>query len=317
VFLRLPLLRFLWFRLLFRLREALGRLAAGGVRAEAMRAMNDYVHQVSDEEGARIQRFIYVIAIGTVTFVTLIILAFVTAQYWVKLISHEGERRFIKPHVNWVNEYLLDSSDPALQAYVDGLGGKIAAGMDLPADLQIDFFVIEGSTVNAFTTLGGYIFVFDGLVQELDDENSLAMVLAHEIAHAANRDPLSAASRGILLQIMISSLSGNGGIDPARTSELGSDLMLSVYSREQEEVADQVAVKALQRQYGHVGGATRLFEALQAYYGDDEVPEILSSHPDTGDRIAAITAFVSEQGWSSEATSPYPSDVEMALSSRP
>jgi predicted Zn-dependent protease len=284
---------------------------------ESSQPMNDYVHEVSDEEVARIQRFGYSAAIGTAIFIVLIILAIVTAQYWVKLISHEGERQFISPHVKWVNEHLLDESDPALQAYVDRLGREIAAGMELPAELQLEFFVIDGSTANAFTTLGGYIFVLDGLVRELDDENSLAMVLAHEIAHAANRDPLSSASRGILLQIMISSATGSGGFDSAKASELGSDIMLSAYSREQEEAADQLAVAALQRQYGHVGGATRLFEALQAYYGDDEVPEILSSHPDIDDRIAAITMYASEQGWSSETTTPYPSDVQSALNSTP
>jgi predicted Zn-dependent protease len=279
--------------------------------------MSDYVHKVSDEESARIQRFLYVIATGTIATVALIILAFATAQYWVKLVSHEGERRFIRPHVNWVTEHLLDASDPALQAYVDRLGQELAAGMDLPADLKIEFFVIEGSTVNAFTTLGGYIFVFDGLVQELEDENSLAMVLAHEIAHAANRDPLSGASRGILLQIMISSVTGSGGVDPAKVGEIGTDIVLGVYSRDQEETADRLAVSALQRQYGHVGGATRLFEALQGAYGDDEIPEILSSHPDIADRIEAIVAFAAEQGWNSGSTSPYPSDVQVALSSRP
>lgn len=284
---------------------------------ESLQAMNDYVHEVSDEETAQIRRFLYGVAVVTVICVLLIIIAIVTAQYWVKLISHDSERRFITPHVNFVNKHLLDGSDPALQAYVERLGGDIAAGMDLPADLELEFFVIEGSTVNAFTTLGGYIFVFDGLLLELEDENSLAMVLAHEIAHAASRDPLSAASRGILIQIMISSATGNSGIDPSMTSELGSDLMLSAYSREQEETADRLAVTALQRQYGHVGGANRLFEALRVNYGDEEVLEILSSHPDIGDRIAAIEAFASEQGWSSEATSPYPPDVQMALSSRP
>jgi predicted Zn-dependent protease len=282
-----------------------------------MRPMNDYVHKIGDEESARIQRFLYVVAIGTVVSVVLVVLAFVTAQYWVRLISHESERRFISPHVDWVIEHLLDAGDPAVQAYVDRLGRELAAGMDLPADLQIDFIVIEGSTVNAFTTLGGYIFVFDGLLQELEDENSLAMVLAHEMAHAAGRDPLSGASRGILLQIMISSVSGNGGIDTSAASEIGSDIMLSVYSREQEERADRLAVTALQRQYGHVGGATQLFEALKGHYGDDEIPEILSSHPDIDDRISAITGFAREQGWRSESTMPYPPEVQVTLSSKP
>jgi predicted Zn-dependent protease len=279
--------------------------------------MSDYVHEVSDEETARIQRFLYGTALVTIATVVLLIVAILTVQYWIRLISHESERQFVRPYVEFAREHVLDPASPELQSYVERLGEAIAAGMDLPASLQLDFFVIEGSTVNALTTLGGHIFVFDGLLRELEDENSLAMVLAHEIAHAANRDPLSGASRAILIQIMISSVTGNGGVDPKGVSEAGSDLMLSAYSREQEELADRLAVAALQRRYGHVGGATRLFEALQSYYGEEEVPEILSSHQDIDDRIIAIKSFTAEQGWGIGATDPYPSDVQAVLSSTP
>jgi len=55
------------------------------------------------------------------------------------------------------------------------------------------------------------------------------VVLAHEIAHAKNRDPLLGAGRDILLQLLMSSLSG-GGIDPS-TVDAGSNLMLNTYSR--------------------------------------------------------------------------------------
>ena len=278
--------------------------------------MNDYVHEISQEESERIRRFGYQVAIGTALFAALIIIAIVTAPHWVKLISHKAEREFVEPYVGWANKHLLDSSDPVLQAYIERLGTDVAASMDVPEDLDLRFFVIEGETVNAFTTLGGYIFVFDGLMAELDDENSLAMVLGHEIAHAINRDPLSMMGRGILLQIMITSLSGNGGIDPSTTSELGFDLMLNAYSREQEEDADELAVSALNRQYGHVGGATDLFETLQEAYGGEEPPEILSSHPDTGDRIEMIRDMAKERGWGFEATNPYPEEVREALSSR-
>ena len=145
-------------------------------------------------------------------------------------------------------------------------------------------------------------------------EIGIAMVLAHEIAHAINRDPLSTAGRGILLQIMISSLSGSGGIDPSTTSELGFDLMLNLYSREQEEEADRIALLALYSQYGHVGGATDLFETLRDDYGDVEPPEFLSSHPETSDRIAMIRKMAQERGWGVEATNPYPEEVREALS---
>lgn len=278
--------------------------------------MAEYTHRISDEEAHRIQRFLYGVAIGTVLFVAIIIAAVITAPSWIKLISHESERRFIAPHVEWVTEHLLQEADPVLQAYIENLGTQISAAMDLPPELQLRFLVIEGSSVNAFTTLGGHIFVLDGLVRELDDENSLAMVLAHEIAHAGNRDPLSGASRGILLQILISSLESGGGIDTRGGAETGLELLLNDYSREQEELADRLAVIGLERHYGHAGGATHLFEALQAEYGSDEPPEILSSHPNVADRIAAIDALIEERGWKKGPTAPYPESVQEALSSR-
>jgi predicted Zn-dependent protease len=275
--------------------------------------MNDYVHEVSAEESERIQRFVRNVAIGTILFVAIIILAIVMAPQWVKLISHKAERDFVEPYVGWVTENLLDASDPVLQEYVERLGAEVAESMDVPPDLELRFYVVEGQSVNAFTTLGGHIFVLDSLMVELEDENSLAMVIGHEIAHAVNRDPLSMMGRGILLQIMITSLSGNGGFDPGTTSELGFDLMLNAYSRDQEEDADRLALRALNERYGHVGGATDLFETLQESYGGEEPPELFSSHPDTGDRIAMIRETAKERGWSFAATNPYPHEVSEAL----
>ena len=275
--------------------------------------MNDYVHEVSAEESERIQRFVRNVAIGTILFVLIIILAMVFAPRWVKLISHEAERDFVEPYVSWVNDKLLESSDPVLQAYVERLGAEVAESMDVPRDLELKFYVIEGESVNAFTTLGGHIFVLDSLMYELEDENSLAMVIGHEVAHAVNRDPLSMMGRGILLQIMITSLSGSGGFDPNTTSELGLDLMLNAYSRDQEEDADRLALLALNERYGHVGGATDLFETLQEGYGGEEPPELFSSHPDTDDRIAMIREMAKERGWGFEATNPYPDEVREAL----
>jgi predicted Zn-dependent protease len=271
--------------------------------------MTDYVHRVSDEERERIRRFLRVSAIVTVGIVVLVIVAVLTARHWVTVISPESERKFVQPYISWLQSYVIDGAEPVLQNYVDRLGRDIAADMELSDGMELEFHVVEGSTINAFTTLGGYIFVFDGLVRELESENGLAMVLAHEIAHAANRDPLTAASRGILIQVLLSALSGNRGVDSASAGELGGELMLGIYSREQEEDADRLALEALQRRYGHVGGATHLFETLRYYYGDDEIPEILSSHPDTVDRIDALNRYADSRGWVSGETDAYPPDV--------
>jgi len=279
--------------------------------------MTDYVHRVSADEATRIRHFLYGVAIGSVLFVLLVIALVAAAPMWVQLISHESERRFVAPHVQWIEAHLLERSKPVLQSYVGDLGAELAAGMDAPPELQLRFIVVDSTTVNAFTTLGGYVFVMEGLLQEMEDENSLAMVLAHEIAHAVNRDPLTSASRGLLLQVMVSSLRGNGGIDPSLSADRGLDLMLNAYSREQEAAADRLALEAINHYYGHVGGATQAFEALRATHGDEEMPEILSSHPDIAGRIATLTALAREQGWDAGTTFPYPRDVRAALSSTP
>jgi len=279
--------------------------------------MTEYVHKVGAEEAARIQYFLYGVAIGTVLFVLLVIALVATAPMWVRLISHESERRLVTPHVQWIESHVLERSEPLLQDYVRNLGGALAAGMDVPSELQLRFIVVDSATVNAFTTLGGYVFVMEGLLQEMNDENSLAMVLAHEIAHAVNRDPLASASRGLLLQVMVSTLRGNGGIDPSATADRGFGLMLNAYSREQEAAADRLALEAINEYYGHVGGAMQAFEALRATHGDEKMPEILSSHPDIAGRIATLTALATERGWNAGTTVPYPQHVQAALSSTP
>ena len=274
--------------------------------------MSDEVVNIDDDESVRIQRFLYGLAIGTVAFVLLIVIAILTADQWLKVISPESERRFIEPYMSWVSEHLLRDADPALQDYVEDLGMRLAQHMDLEDDLHLEFRVIRGETINAFTTLGGYIFVFDGLIEELDDENSLAMVLAHEIAHARNRDPLLGTGRLMLIQIMISSLTGSGGFDPTAT-DVGTELMLNMYSREQEQAADLQALAVLQQVYGHVGGATSLFRMLEDSTDIPETMDILSSHPDLGQRIDALESEADEKGWSVAPTSPYPPEIEELL----
>ena len=270
-----------------------------------------YVHRISDEESIRIRRFLHQFAAGAVAFFVLIVLAIVFADRWILLISHASERRFIEPYVTWADEHLISDSAPELQSYVNEVATDIAVDMGVPDDMQLSFRVIKGDTLNAFTTVGGYIYIFEGLIQALDSENSLAMVLGHEIAHAKNRDPLLATSRGILLQLAISTMSGNG-IDPS-TVDTGSSLMLNTYSREQEEAADRLGLIALQQRYGHVGGATQLFDLLIDEEGFpnseddfDDALELLSTHPDLAERVDYLRSMAEASEWDEEATSAYP-----------
>ena len=273
------------------------------------------MHEIDTEESVKIQRFLRLFAAGVVAFVVLVLLAIVTADRWLLFISSDSERRFVQPYVEWASGSLLQESEPELQAYVEELAQQMAAGMDLDPELELEFRVVKGSTINAFTMLGGYIFVFEGMIIEMANENSLAMVLAHEIAHAKNRDPLLAAGRGMLLQLLVSSLSG-GGIDPS-TVDAGSDLMLNTYSREQEEAADRLALTALQRRFDHVGGAAQVFRILRDSGVAPDTLEIISSHPNLDHRIEYIESMAKERGWVDRPTAPYPPKIDAILNRLP
>ncbi len=269
--------------------------------------MPEHVHTISDEESKKILRFLRVLAIGTVLFVLFIIVLFITTDTWLRLISPEAERRFIEPYIEWSRGALLSEGDPELQFYVESLAADMYALVDDPQPIRVQ--VIEGDTVNAFATLGGYVFVFEGLIAALDNENSLAMVLAHEIAHVHHRDPLLSTGRGMLIQIAVSTLSGSG-MDP-NTVDAGSNLLLNQHSRKQELAADQLALSLLQQKYDHVGGATQLFEILDAT--SVEMAEFLSTHPNTGARIERIDAISINKNWVKGDPTAYPEHIRAAL----
>ena len=275
--------------------------------------MSEYVHTVGSDEQARIARFLRVFAVGVVMFVVLMITLFVTADRWLKLISIESERRFIEPYIDLLVESEWLDADPVLQAYVNDVTQEINATLDnsWDDDFELRVYVIESELINAFATLGGYIFVFDGLVDAVDDENSLAMVLGHEVAHVHHRDPLLGTGRGMLIQLAISALSGNG-IDPS-AANVSSEVILMSYSREQELAADELALQLLYERYGHVGGATTLFEIIDDDIESYELEELLSTHPDTDARIERMQELTAENGWARREPVPYPDAVRSAL----
>ena len=90
------------------------------------------------------------------------------------------------------------SVDPALTAYVQGVGNRLAAVSD--RQLPYEFVVLNNSVPNAWALPGGKIAVNRGLLVELNSEAELAAVLGHEIVHAAARHGAQAMERGMLLQ---------------------------------------------------------------------------------------------------------------------
>ena len=275
--------------------------------------MTEYIHQVSNEEHARIARFLRWFAAGTLLFILTVIVLFITADRWLKIISIEAERRFIEPYIELALEHDLIDGDPALQAYVSELAHDMNRGLENNWDegFELRVYVIDSDLINAFATLGGYIFVFDGLIEAVEDENSLAMVVGHEIAHVHHRDPLLGTGRGMLIQLVIAALSGNS-MDPS-SIHMGSEVILTSYSRDQELAADELALQLVEERYGHVGGAKRLFALIDDDTADFEFAEFLSTHPDPDARMEKIDALSADNEWPVRETLPYPEPVQSII----
>lgn len=195
--------------------------------------------------------------------------------------------------VGWLKE---KPEGPARQKeqYLQALADRLAAAMALPPDMRITMHYANDATVNAMATLGGHIVIYQGLIDTLSNENALAMVVAHEMAHIRHRHPIVAMGRGFAVTLALTSLAGIG--DGMMQQWVGSMGMLSVltFSRAQEEEADADAIAAVYRTYGHVGGAVDFFEEIEGQSKMPNMPQMLSTHPDHVSRIARIRQFERE-----------------------
>ena len=191
-----------------------------------------------------------------------------------------------------------------VQTYLQQLSNQLQEHNTDP--LPVTLHYIDSEMVNAFATLGGHIFVTRGLLAILPDENSLAMVLAHEVAHVQHRDPIVALGRGLTLGLALMSITGNG--DGALAQQLLGEVNLLVglsFSRDAETTADAAALESLLQHYGHVASADQLFQYLQQHQGD-ELIEWFSTHPLHDQRIAMVEQFAAEHRSNQIDTTPLP-----------
>jgi len=193
-----------------------------------------------------------------------------------------------------------EGGNRTIDLYLAQVNAQVIEAMALPEGMNITLHYTDDDTVNAFATLGGNIVVFRGLLEKLPNENSLAMLLAHEIAHVKHRDPIVSVSRGVTVGAIMSLVLGQS--DLGILGNTGLYTMLH-FNREMEREADREALEAVYKIYGHTRGADDLFRVLQAYHeeleGDDGF-EFLQTHPLDRKRITAINSHVEQNHWSTE-----------------
>ncbi len=161
---------------------------------------------------------------------------------------------------------------------------------------------------NAFATLGGQLVFNRGLLRRLPNENAVAMVVAHEMAHVIHRDPIAGLGGGLASMTALLMVTGFSGSGTANTllGDTGTLTRLS-FSRDMENDADRAGLSAVAARYGHTNGADTLFRLLGQVRDDDagqsfaearqRLEEFTSTHPLDDSRIAAVNRISRDNGW--------------------
>jgi beta-barrel assembly-enhancing protease len=186
-------------------------------------------------------------------------------------------------------------SDASLNAYLRQVGTQLAArarGPRYPYSVSIANY----RELNAFALPGGPVWINRGILHAAANEAQLAGVLAHEIAHIAQRHAADQITKQLVANGFLGLLGAVLGNDPgaARTAQAGARLLAGSYmlkfSRDDEREADEIGSQIMQRAGWDPRGMAEFMETLRREQGRDpgSVEIFLSSHPAPAERAAAL-----------------------------
>ncbi len=194
------------------------------------------------------------------------------------------------------------SEDAELNAMLQRVGQRVAAVAPLP-NARWEFVLFDDpNTANAFCLPGGKVGIYTGILPVTKDENGLATVIGHEVAHAVARHGGERVSQALILQMGGEALESALSSQPAQTRSLvlqgyglGSKVgVILPYSRAHELEADELGLLYMARAGYDPRSAVDFWQRFSAYTRGKggAPPEFLSTHPIDTRRIAQIEALM-------------------------
>lgn len=163
-----------------------------------------------------------------------------------------------------------------------------------------EFNVVNDPTVNAWCMPGGKVVVYTGILPVTQNDEGLAVVMGHEIAHAIARHGNERMSQGLALQGAGMTLEVLTQQKPSVAGDLflqsfgiGSQLGMLAYSRKHETEADKMGLVFMAMAGYDPREAPKFWERMSAG-GGQAPPEILSTHPSDETRVRDLNAYMPE-----------------------
>ena len=159
----------------------------------------------------------------------------------------------------------------------------------------------DDKTVNAWCMPGGKVAFYTGILPVCKDENGVAVVMGHEIAHAIANHGRERMSQGLVENGLLSSLSAALGQNPTLTQQIflqavgaGANIGMLKFSREQESEADHIGLIFLAKAGYDPNEAPEFWGRMVAMSKSEKPPEWLSTHPSDQSRIQALKGWIPE-----------------------
>ena len=203
------------------------------------------------------------------------------------------------------------SSEKTQSETVTRVGQRIAAATEkyltengMQADLQNyawEFNLVKSDEINAFCMPGGKIVVYEGIMKLFDNDDELAVVLGHEVAHAVAKHSNERMSQQILQQYGAAALSiGLSGQSYAvqnvasQVYGIGSQVgVMLPFSRKHESEADYMGLVLMTMAGYNPDYAVTFWKKMAAKSGGSS-NELMSTHPSDARRISDIQKSLPE-----------------------
>ncbi|WP_372882624.1 M48 family metallopeptidase [Psychromonas sp.] len=191
------------------------------------------------------------------------------------------------------------NTDKKTNAYVQCVTNAITTRLGPQPDFgQWEVVVFDSDEVNAFALPGGKIGVYTGLLKVATNQDQLATVIGHEIAHVTANHSNERLSRTQLantgLQLTSAVMSGSE-YQSIVMSGLGLGVQYGVlmpYNRAQESESDMVGLRLMAESGFDPQQSVTLWENMAKASGGNQIPELLSTHPSHSTRIQDLQAAI-------------------------
>lgn len=189
------------------------------------------------------------------------------------------------------------STDVRARAYINCVSAAIVQQLEKPyVDEDWEVEVFESEDINAFAMPGGRIGVFTGLLDVAENQDQLAAVIGHEVAHVTQQHSLKRVNREMTTRagVIAGTAVLGGGYGVGDVLSMGAQLGLSLpYSRANEVEADTVGLNYMAAAGFNPAESIQLWKNM-GKKNKLGPPEFLSTHPSGDNRIQELIGQLPE-----------------------